>query len=189
MHRLWKICLLLLAGLLFTSCTSQTPTPRPADDDDDGSASNRQNDDFGDSDLVESWEFLPFYGEIRFELVDANTNAPILTGLLEVDNLHLVETDELKVDENGRITIHQLERGIMYVGNGPPPPIFNFSAPGYTPRQLTVEELATLSGYDPYHSNDVPVTEWTNASGNSQELPFYEFTITLTCDQDNCPSE
>ncbi|MCP4421626.1 MAG: hypothetical protein GY805_33860 [Chloroflexi bacterium] len=46
-----------------------SPTPRPFDDDDDGNTGDDGNQ--ANFDDTESWEFMPFFGELRFDLLDA----------------------------------------------------------------------------------------------------------------------
>lgn len=141
----------------------------------------------GNSD-VETWEFLPFYGETRFLIVQDGTDIPIPDAALQVENLLLVrdsglgqdDNNYLDGDQNGRITIHQLEGGITYMGDGPPPPTFSFTAPNHHPKTFTVEELVNGTTYDPYSSDDLPTTMYTYAEGEEAEIPVYEFTIKLT---------
>ncbi|MCP4421625.1 MAG: hypothetical protein GY805_33855 [Chloroflexi bacterium] len=71
---------------------------------------------------------------------------PIPNATIEVDNLPIAEDGLLAADENGRIILHQLERGIMYIGQGSSPPTFRFAAPNYESRHFSVDGLAALSG-------------------------------------------
>lgn len=137
---------------------------------------------FGSSDDVESWELRPFYGESRFLLVDAASGEPIPKASLTVEHLsitELQEKDSVPSDQDGVITIHQLERGIVYWGDGPPPPTFTFSAPNYASQTLSIDDLVAATSYDPYDSTALPTTTFVR---NTQEieLPLYEFTIQLT---------
>ncbi|GJM43094.1 MAG: hypothetical protein DHS20C20_33760 [Ardenticatenaceae bacterium] len=183
----FRTFLLLCLTFLMIGCTVATATPRPSNDDDDGGfLGNLGDDDFSDEDFVESWEFLPFHGEVHFHLVDAETGAPITNATLQVENLWGSDDEALLADENGRITLHQLERGITYVGDGPPPPTFGFEAPDYSSRQFSVEELAELSGLDPYRDDGLPIVEVVYENGEVDELPLYELTIPLTCATGNC---
>ena len=191
MKTICKIIFPLFATLLLLGCTTATPTPRPAnDDDDDGDVSRDEpdepDDDIDGYDLTESWEFLPFYGELRFDVVDAETGTPITTATLQIENMPYAN-DLLLADENGRIIFHQLEQGITYVGDGPPPPTFQFAAAGYTPRQLSIEVLGELSGvdpYDPYNDENLTIIEVETEGGHMNEMPLYEMTIQLSCMED-----
>ncbi|WP_420629191.1 hypothetical protein [Candidatus Leptofilum sp.] len=180
----FKTIWLLCVAFLVIGCTATTPTPRPNnDDDDDGDF--RQDDDIDGYDLTESWEFLPFYGAMQFDLHDAETDLPVPDAILQIEDMPFANED-LLADANGRITFAQLENGITYVGDGPPPPTFHFSAPGYTPRQFSVEELAALSGVDPYEDEGLPLVDYEDEFGNVYELPLYAFAIQLTCADGNC---
>ncbi len=131
---------------------------------------------------VETWEYRPFYGEIRFLIMEENTDTPIPDATFRVSDLPIKELENevsVKSDQEGRMVIHQLERGIMYWGKGPPPPLFTFSAPGYHTRTYSVKDMASGTSYDPYRSAKVPTTTFTNEVGSEIELPFYEFTIRL----------
>ena len=79
------------------------------------------------------------------------------------------------------MVVHQLQRGIMYWGEGPPRPVFTFSAPGYQTRTYSVEELVSGTSYNPYNYNyaNVPTTTFTIEVDSEIELPVYEITIRL----------
>ncbi len=184
MKSICKCLLPLFAILLLLGCTATAPTPRPSsDDDDDGDVS--QDDDSDGNDLTESWEFLPYYGAMQFDLRDAETDLPIPAAILQIEDMPFANED-LLADENGRIIFPQLEQGITYVGDGPPPPTFHFFAPGFTPRQFTVAELAALSGVDPYADEGLPLLAYEDEFGNVYELPLYAFAIQLTCAEEAC---
>ncbi len=144
-----------------------------------GACQANKTDDFDDT---ETWEKLPFYGELRFLIVDEDTAAPISDAALQVSHLRIEEakTDEsVNSTEDGHIVIHQLMRGITYRGAGPPQPTFTFSAPHHRTKTYSVEELASGTSYDPYRSNDLPTTLFRHGDDKEIELPVYEFTIHL----------
>ena len=131
-------------------------------------------DGWDEEDDIESWESLPFPGELHFELVDEATGEPLPSGMVDVQHLYIREIsgiDPVPVDENGRIILTQPHEGHSYFGDGPPPPRFIFSANGYETAELSVDDLGALIGIDPY--------------GNHDEYIF-EFTIGLTCVAENC---
>ncbi len=127
---------------------------------------------------VETWAMLPFYGETRFLVVNEATNEPITGVTLQVDGLK-IDTPSHTSDQEGRIIIHQLMRGITYRNEGPPPPSFTFSAPGYRSRTYSVEDLVSGTDYNPYNGSQLPTTIITTDEGADMELPIYEFTIRL----------
>ena len=89
------ILLCLGLALLLLACDALQPPNRPG---------------FSDDDDLETWAFLPFYGETRFQILDAHSQTPI-PGALLVSNLRLEELadqDALPADESGLIVVHQL---------------------------------------------------------------------------------
>ena len=135
-----------------------------------------------DVDNTETWEKRPFYGELCFLIVREDTGAPIPGAILQVSDLPIVELqDEESVssDQDGRIVIHQLVRGITYWGNGPPPPTLTFGALHYRTRTYSVQDLVSGTSHDPYRSNNLPTTTFQSQAGAEIELPVYEFTIRL----------
>ena len=96
-----KLALLVLGIMMLTGCIF-SPDDTGTGDGNDG---------------VETWEFLPFYGETRFLIVQDGTDTPIPDASLQVENLFfgrvvvLGQDDEnyLRGDQYGRITIHQLQ--------------------------------------------------------------------------------
>ncbi len=137
-----------------------------------------------DSDDTESWEVNPFYGEIRFLILDQDTGEPIPDVALRISTLRIAEQIEGKSTSSGQdglIIIHQLDRGITYWGEGPAPPTFTFSAQNYYTQTYSVDELAAGTSYDPYSAVDLPTTTYLyGADGEEIQLPVYEFTIHLT---------
>jgi hypothetical protein len=134
---------------------------------------------FSDDADVETWEFLPFYGEIQFLIVSDETDTPIPDAVLEVANLRIDELknrESVRSGQDGRIVIHQTMRGITYMGAGPPPATFIFSAQGYQTQTYSVKDLVLGTSYDPYSSNNLPTAMYKG----EVELPVYEFTIRLT---------
>jgi hypothetical protein len=134
-----------------------------------------------DPNSIETWELMPFYGEIRFLIVRADTGVPIPGVTLDVSGLPIAERRggaSIQSDQEGRIAIHQLARGNTYRGAGPPPPTFNFSAPQYQTRVYSVKELAAGTSYDPYRSRDLPTTTFLDR-GQEVEIPVWEFTVRL----------
>jgi hypothetical protein len=137
---------------------------------------------FADPDNVETWEFRPFYGELRFLIVEEGTDTPIPDAAFQVSDLRIEELKNggsVKSDQEGRMVVHQLQRGITYWGAGPPLPVFTFSAPGYQTWTYSVEELASGTPYEPYSYADLPTTVFTDEVGSEIELPVYEITIRL----------
>jgi hypothetical protein len=131
---------------------------------------------------VETWALRPFYGELRFLILSEDDGKPIPDATLQVTNLPILERGDAQgssSDLNGRLIIHQLERGTMYRGDGPPPPEFIFSAPGYATRSFTVADLVAGTDYDAYKSAALPTTTFHNEAGAEFELPVFEFTIHL----------
>jgi hypothetical protein len=142
-----------------------------------GCQANGTNDDD-----LETWEKRPFYGELRFLIEGEDTGAPIPGALLQVSDLPIVELrdeESISSGQDGRIVIHQMERGTTYWGKGQPPPAFTFSAPHYHTRTYSVEDLVSGTAYDAYRSDDLPTTTFQNKAGAESELPVYEFTIRL----------
>ena len=131
---------------------------------------------FGGNDDVESWELMPFYGEIRFHLYDSSRNEPAIgVKLQQVTGLRLVEMvagEEIWADNAGLIVVHQLIRGTDYVGNAPPDPTFTFGGDGFQERMLSVDDLAEISGLDPYSAADLATVKYEGS-----ELPVYEIQI------------
>ncbi len=137
---------------------------------------------FADPDNVETWEFRPFYGELRFLIVEEDTDAPIPDAAFQVSDLHIEELrngESVQSDQEGWLVVHQLQRSITYWGAGPPLPVFTFSAPDYLTRTYSVEELASGTPYEPYSYADLPTTVFTDEIGSEIELPVYEITIRL----------
>jgi hypothetical protein len=135
-----------------------------------------------DPDNVETWEKRPFYGELRFLIVREDTGAPIPGAVLQVSDLPIAELQDetsARSGQDGRIVIHQMERGITYWGEGPPPPTLTFSALHYRPQTYSVEDLVSGTDYDPYRSDNLPTTTFQTEAGAEIELPVYEFTIRL----------
>jgi len=135
------------------------------------------------ADRTETTELLAFYGESRFLILGDDTGAPIAGATLQVDHLPIEERrdEERRMsDEEGHIVIHQIHRLDSYTGEGPPRPVFTFSAPNYQTLTLSVDDFASASGYDPYFPPDSPTTEFTYSEDEDPiELPVYEFTIRL----------
>lgn len=135
-----------------------------------------------DIDNTETWELRPFYGELHFLIVREDTDTPIPDAAFQVSDLRIEELrneESVKSDQEGRMVVHQLQRGITYWGEGPPLPVFTFSAPGYQTRTYSVEELASGTSCDPYRYADLPTTVFTDKVGSGIELPVYEITIRL----------
>jgi hypothetical protein len=136
----------------------------------------------GASDDRETWALRPFYGELRFLILAEGSEVPIPDAALRVANLPVAELDGQETvsgDQDGRLVIHQLERGTIYRGNGPPPPEFIFSAAGYAAQTYSMADLVAGTLYDPYKSVDLPTTLFQSESGVEIELPVFEFTIHL----------
>lgn len=134
------------------------------------------------SDDTETWELRPFYGEIRFLILDQDTGEAMPDVALQVSNLRIEEQiagKRMSSGPDGLIIIHQLERGITYWGDGPAPATFTFSAPNYHKQTYSVAELVAGTSYDPYSTVDLPTTTYLNEDGKEIELPLYEFTIRL----------
>ena len=135
------------------------------------------------SDDTETWEVRPFYGEIRFLILNQDTGEPIPDVALRVSTLRIEEQiarKSMSSGPDGLITIHQLERGITYWGEGPAPPTFTFSAPNYHKRTYSVDELVAGTSYDPYSAVDLPTTTYLyETDGKEIQVPVYEFTVQL----------
>jgi hypothetical protein len=135
-----------------------------------------------DVDNTETWEKRPFYGELRFLIVREDTGAPIPGATLQVSDLPIVELQDeesIASGQDGRIVIHQIERGITYWGEGPPPPTLTFSAQHYRTQTYSVEDLVLGTHYDPYRSDNLPTATFQNEASAEIELPVYEFIIGL----------
>jgi hypothetical protein len=152
---------LVLTALLITvlgGCRA-TPTPEP--------------------DWIETI-IVPFYGELVFEIVRADTSAPIPGVTLETSGLYIAEERggaSIQSDQEGRIVIHQLARRDSYRGESPSQ-TFTFSAPQYRTRTYSAEDLAAGTSYDPYHNPGLPTTTFED-SGEEIELSVFQFTIRL----------
>ena len=135
----------------------------------------------GGFDQRETWALQPFYGELRFLILQEGAGTPLPGATLQVSHLRIdeLETGEaVHSDQQGLIVVHQRERGILYYGNGPPPPSFSFAAAGFETQSYSVDDLVSGTEYHPYRSADLPTTRYA-VSGQETELPVYEFTITL----------
>lgn len=136
------------------------------------------------SDDTESWEVRPFYGELRFLILNQNTGKPIPDVVLQVSTLRIEEQiagKSMCSGLDGLIIIHQLERGITYWGEGPAPPTFTFSALNYHTEVYSVDELVAGTSYDPYSTVDLPTTTYQYGTDTEEiQLPVYEFTIHLS---------
>ena len=134
------------------------------------------------SDNTESWEFLPFYGELRFLIVCEDTGEPIPGAVLRVPGLPIAERrdkDKMKSGQDGRVVVHQTHRRNSYRGEGPPLPTFTFRAPHYRTRILSVDDLVSGTSYNPYNGANLPTTTYRYSEKEEMELPVYELTIRL----------
>ncbi len=139
------------------------------------------NSDFN-SDDTETWEVLPFYGELRFLIIHPDTGEPLPDVTLQVSTLRVEEQvadQNMSSGPDGLIIVHQLHHGITYWGEGPAAPTFTFSVPNYQTQTYSVDELVAGTSYDPYSTSDLPTTTYRRTETEEIELPVYEFTIQL----------